>query len=65
MCQPMTDSQKSVSNTTSPADPFCLEMRLRFMCEQLRDWGGLPDDEIQRIYEAEMKRLVNNPPPAG
>jgi hypothetical protein len=34
------------------------ETRLRFMCEQLREWGGLPEAEIRRIYEAETKRLV-------
>jgi hypothetical protein len=28
------------------------------MCEQLREWGGLPEAEIRRIYEAETKRLV-------
>jgi hypothetical protein len=32
------------------------EAKLRFMCEQLREWGGLPEAEIRRIYEAEMKR---------
>jgi hypothetical protein len=36
------------------------EAQLRFMCEQLREWGGLPEDEIRRIYEAEMKRLVSD-----
>jgi hypothetical protein len=34
------------------------ETQLRFMCEQLREWGGLPEAEIRRIYEAETKRLV-------
>jgi chemotaxis response regulator CheB len=38
-------------------EPLMTEAKLRFMCEQLRDWGGLPEDEVQRIYEAEMKRL--------
>lgn len=30
---------------------------LRFLCEQLREWGGLPEAEIQRIYDAERKGL--------
>ena len=32
------------------------EAQLRFACEQLREWGGLPEAEIRRIYEAETKR---------
>jgi hypothetical protein len=36
------------------------EAKLRFLCKQLREWGGLPEDEVRRIYEAEMKRLVTN-----
>ena len=47
----MADNQ-----TTAPMT----EARLRFMCEQLREWGDLPDNEIRRIYEAEMKRPVSN-----
>ena len=31
------------------------EAKLRFMCEQLREWGGLPEDDIRRIYEAEQE----------
>jgi hypothetical protein len=34
------------------------EAQLRFACEQLREWGGLPEAEIRRIYEAETKRLA-------
>jgi hypothetical protein len=30
---------------------------LRFLCEQLREWGGLPEDDIRRIYDAERKGL--------
>jgi hypothetical protein len=36
------------------------EAQLRFACEQLREWGGLPEAEIRRIYEAETKRLAEN-----
>lgn len=36
------------------------EAKLRFMCEQLREWGGVPEDEIRRIYEAENKRFVTD-----
>jgi hypothetical protein len=34
------------------------EAMLRFLCEQLREWGGLSEAEIRRIYEAETKRLA-------
>ena len=32
------------------------EAQLRFACEQLRKWGGLPEAKIRRIYKAETKR---------
>ncbi len=48
-------------NTThTPMIVTVSEAKLRFLCEQLREWGGLPEDEIRRIYEAESKRLVRN-----
>lgn len=34
------------------------ERQLKAMCEQLREWGGLPDEEINRIYEAELKGVL-------
>jgi hypothetical protein len=40
---------------------------LRFLCEQLREWGGLPEADIRRIYDAERKGLstnLTNPEPA-
>ncbi len=46
-----------MSETT---EPTMTEAKLRFMCEQLREWGGLPEDEVRRIYEVEMERLVSN-----
>jgi hypothetical protein len=41
-------------------EPPMTEAKLRFLCEQLREWGGIPEDEVRRIYEAEAKRLVSN-----
>ncbi len=36
------------------------EARIRFACSQLREWGGLSEDEIRRIYDAEMRRLKDS-----
>jgi hypothetical protein len=33
------------------------EAMLRFLCEQLREWGGLSETEIRRIYDTERKKL--------
>ena len=47
-------------------EPPLTEAKLRFLCEQLREWGGLSEDEVRRIYEAEsepnttaMARMLN------
>ena len=37
--------------------PPMTKVRIQFACEQLREWGGLSETEIQRIYNAEMQRL--------
>ena len=42
------------------APPPLTEAKLRFMCEQLREWGGIPEDDIRRVYEAEARRLASN-----
>lgn len=32
-------------------------MKLRFMCEQLREWGGLSDAEVEVIYKRELDAM--------
>ena len=53
---PLKDTEAQSNTTEHPPT----EARLRFMCEQLREWGGIPEDDIRRVYEAESKRLVSD-----
>lgn len=48
MVQKMSDPSKTT------IQPPMTRAMLHFICEQLREWGGIPEAEIAAIYKQEM-----------